>query len=190
MAAAPAATSAPTAVRAPYVDTRVRDCAGEGSGCRPGTVVHHWHQRGSSDRGVGWVYASREGVRSGTARWLVKKPGGTWMTGGGWKRANRVGSHVETSWGRDGAHRPEVPARHEGVHAVQGPVDEGVRDAEVTVRTGTRMQTRDLNGGTGRIPFPGDLIRAQQDWSTAYRARAVGGAPPPAPSVGGLNGQL
>lgn len=34
VAAAPAATSAPTAVRAPYVDTRVRDCAVEGSGCR------------------------------------------------------------------------------------------------------------------------------------------------------------
>ncbi|MFE7451469.1 hypothetical protein [Streptomyces griseus] len=109
VAAAPAATSAPTAVRAPYVDTRARDCAGEGSGCRPGAVVHHWHKRGSSARGVGWVYASREGVRSGTARWLVKQPGGTWKTGGGWKRAHRVGSHVETSWGRDGRTGPKYP---------------------------------------------------------------------------------
>ncbi|MFI1532317.1 hypothetical protein [Streptomyces griseus] len=109
VAAAPAATSAPTAVRAPYVDTRVRDCAGEGSGCRPGAVVHHWHKRGSSARGVGWVYASREGVRSGTARWLVKKPGGSWKAGGGWKRAHRVGSHVETSWGRDGHTGPKYP---------------------------------------------------------------------------------
>ncbi|MET8661386.1 hypothetical protein [Streptomyces griseus] len=110
VAAAPAATSAPTAVRAPYVDTRARDCAGSGSGCRPGVVVHHWHKRGSSARGVGWVYASREGVRSGTARWLVKKPGGTWKTGGKWKRASRVGSHVETSWGRDGHTGPKYPS--------------------------------------------------------------------------------
>ncbi|WP_257138745.1 hypothetical protein [Streptomyces sp. rh34] len=109
VAAAPAATSATTAVRT-YVDTRVRDCAGEGSGCRPGAVVHHWHKRGSSARGVGWVYASREGVRSGTARWLVKKPGGTWKTGGGWKRASRVGSFVETSWGRDGHTGPKYPS--------------------------------------------------------------------------------
>lgn len=49
----------------------------------PVVVVHHWHRRGAQARGVGWVYASREGVRSGTARWLVKKPGGSW------KRANR-----------------------------------------------------------------------------------------------------
>nr|WP_237302804.1 hypothetical protein [Streptomyces sp. S063] len=39
----------------------------------------------------------------------VKKPGGTWKTGGGWKRANRVGSHVETSWGRDGHTGPKYP---------------------------------------------------------------------------------
>ncbi|MGW6289077.1 hypothetical protein [Streptomyces sp. NPDC055107] len=39
--AAPAATSAPTAVRATYVDTRLRDCAGERSGCRPDAVIHH-----------------------------------------------------------------------------------------------------------------------------------------------------
>ncbi|MEV7659902.1 hypothetical protein AB0O39_37805 [Streptomyces anulatus] len=109
VAAAPAATSAPAAVRAPYVDTRVRDCAGEGSGCRPGAVVHHWHKRGSSSRGVGWVYASREGVRSGTARWLVKKPGGTWKTGGGWKRAKRINNFVEVHWGKDGHTGPKYP---------------------------------------------------------------------------------
>ncbi|MEV6477581.1 hypothetical protein [Streptomyces sp. NPDC051657] len=103
VAAAPAATSAPTAVRA-YDDTRVRDCAGSGSGCRPGAVVHHWYKRGASARGVGWVYASREGVRSGTARWLVRKPGGKW------KRAARVGSHVEASWGRDGHTGPKYPS--------------------------------------------------------------------------------
>ncbi|MFJ3940230.1 hypothetical protein ACIPYR_35625 [Streptomyces parvus] len=80
---APSASAAPTAAR--YVDTRARDCAGSGSGCRPGIVVHHWHRRGAQARGVGWVYASREGVRSGTARWLVKVPGGTWKTGGGWE---------------------------------------------------------------------------------------------------------
>lgn len=108
VAAVPAASAEPTAARA-YVDTRANDCAGPGSGCRPGVVVHHWHRRGADSRGVGWVYASREGVRSGTARWLVKKPGGTWKTGGGWKRANRVGSFVETSWGRDGHTGPKHP---------------------------------------------------------------------------------
>ncbi|WP_257136665.1 hypothetical protein [Streptomyces sp. f150] len=55
------------------------------------------------------MYASREGVRSGTARWLVKTPGGPWKTGGGWQHANHVGSHVETSWGRDGQTGPKYP---------------------------------------------------------------------------------
>lgn len=85
VAAAPA-SSAPGA----YVDERVRDCPGKGPGCRPGAVAHYWYKRGSTTRGVGWVYASREGMRSGTARWLVKKPGGTWKAGGAWKRAGRV----------------------------------------------------------------------------------------------------
>ncbi|MEU9530582.1 hypothetical protein AB0D58_35175 [Streptomyces sp. NPDC048210] len=62
-----------------------------------GVVAPYCYKRGSAARGVGWVYASREGVRSGTAR-LVKKPSGTWKTGGGWKRAARVGgTFVETS---------------------------------------------------------------------------------------------
>ncbi|MFH9125733.1 hypothetical protein [Streptomyces globisporus] len=76
VAVAPAVSAEPAAARA-YVDTRARDCAGSGSGCRPGVVVHHWHRHGAQARGVGWVYASREGVRSGTARWLVRTPGGT-----------------------------------------------------------------------------------------------------------------
>ncbi|MFD6275024.1 hypothetical protein ACFWFI_05545 [Streptomyces sp. NPDC060209] len=75
LATAPA-SSTPTTARA-YVEKRVRACAGKGSGCRPGAVAHYWYKRGSTARGVGWVYASREGVPSGTARWLVKKPGGT-----------------------------------------------------------------------------------------------------------------
>ncbi|WP_371621504.1 hypothetical protein OG245_00265 [Streptomyces sp. NBC_01116] len=52
---------------------------------------------------------SREGVRPGTARWLVKKPGGTWKTGGKLKSTARVGSHVETSWGRGGHTGPKYP---------------------------------------------------------------------------------
>ncbi|WP_331730460.1 hypothetical protein [Streptomyces sp. NBC_01174] len=101
--------SAPTAASA-YVDKRVRDCAGKRPGCRPGAVAHYWYKRGSSARGVGWVYASREGVRSGTARWLVKKPGGTWKAGSGWKRAGQVGgTFAETSWGRDGHTGPVYP---------------------------------------------------------------------------------
>ncbi|MER5556785.1 hypothetical protein ABT001_34925 [Streptomyces sp. NPDC002793] len=108
LATAPA-SSAPMAARA-YVDKRVRACAGEGSGCRPGAVAHYWYKRGSTARGVGWVYASREGVRSGTARWHVKKPGGTWKAASGWKRAARVGGNfVETSWGRDGHTGPVYP---------------------------------------------------------------------------------
>ncbi|MEU2489604.1 hypothetical protein ACN6K8_001544 [[Kitasatospora] papulosa] len=100
--AAASAVSAPTAAQA-YVDKQVRDCAGKASGCRPGAVAHYWYKRGSSARGVGWVYASREGARTGTARWLFKRPGDTWKTGGGWKRAGRVGgTFVETSWGRGG----------------------------------------------------------------------------------------
>lgn len=108
VATAPA-SSAPTTAR-PYIDKRVRDCAGKGPGCRPGAVAHYWYKRGSTARGVGWVYASREGVRSGTARWLIKKPGGTWKTGGGWKRAAGVGgTFAETSWGRDGHTGPVYP---------------------------------------------------------------------------------
>lgn len=109
LAAAPA-VSAPTAARA-YVDKRVNACAGKGPGCSPGAVAHYWYKRGSSARGVGWVYASREGVRSGTARWLVKKPGGTWKAGSGWKHAGQVGggTFVETSWGRDGHTGPVYP---------------------------------------------------------------------------------
>ncbi|MEU4181023.1 hypothetical protein [Streptomyces sp. NPDC026589] len=110
VAAAPAATSAPAAVRTPYVDKRVNACPGPRPGCRPGAVAHYWYKRGSASRGVGWVYASNEGVRSGTARWLVKKPGGTWKTGGGWKRAKRVTDFVEVSWGRDGHTGPKYPA--------------------------------------------------------------------------------
>lgn len=72
-------------------------------------MAHYWYERGSSARGVGWVHASREGVRSGTARWLVKKPGRTWKTGGAWKRAGRVDTFVETSWGRDGHTGPMYP---------------------------------------------------------------------------------
>ncbi|MFJ8644374.1 hypothetical protein [Streptomyces sp. NPDC093610] len=73
-------------------------------------MAHYWYKRGSSARGVGWVYASREGVRSGTARWLVKKPGGTWKAGSGWKRAGQVGgTFAETSWGRDGHTGPVYP---------------------------------------------------------------------------------
>ncbi|MFJ1838943.1 hypothetical protein ACIOJ9_34400 [Streptomyces sp. NPDC088175] len=109
VAAAPAVSAASADAVGAYVDTRVRDCAGSGSGCRPGVVVFHWHKRGAKSRGVGWVYASREGVRSGTARWMVKKPGGTWKVGGGWKRARRVDSFVETSWGRDGHTGPKYP---------------------------------------------------------------------------------
>ncbi|MGQ4732576.1 hypothetical protein ACUN3E_33595 [Streptomyces sp. Ju416(a)] len=52
MAAAPTASAEPTVARA-YVDTRVRDCAGSGSGCRPGIVVHHWHRRGAQARSGG-----------------------------------------------------------------------------------------------------------------------------------------
>lgn len=59
---------------------------------------------------MGWVYASREGVRADTARWLFKKPGDTWKTGGVWKRAGRVGgTFAETSWGRDGHTGPVYP---------------------------------------------------------------------------------
>lgn len=68
------------------------------------------YKRDFSFRGErGWVCASREGARSGTARWLVKAPGGTWKIGGKWKRAARVGSHVEKSWGRDGHTGPKHP---------------------------------------------------------------------------------
>ncbi|MEU4032345.1 hypothetical protein [Streptomyces anulatus] len=109
VAAAPAAPAAPTAVRSPYVDKRVNACEGLRPGCNPGAVAHYWYKRGSSARGVGWVYASREGVRSGTARWLVKRPGGTWKTGGGWKRAKRISTFVEVGWGKDGHTGPKYP---------------------------------------------------------------------------------
>ncbi|MGW5802786.1 hypothetical protein ACWFQ7_33460 [Streptomyces bacillaris] len=108
VATAPAVSAVPAA--AGYVDTRVRGCAGKSPGCRPGVVVHHWHKHGASSRGVGWVYASREGVRSGTARWLVKTPGGSWKVGGGWKRAVSTGGNfVEATWGKDGHTGPKYP---------------------------------------------------------------------------------
>ncbi|WP_329151214.1 hypothetical protein OG275_38260 (plasmid) [Streptomyces niveus] len=92
-----------------YVDKRVNACAGSGGSCPIGVVVKYWYKQGSASRGVGWVYASRNGVRSGALRWHVKTPGGSWKVGAGWKRAVSRGGFVEASWGKDGHTGPKYP---------------------------------------------------------------------------------
>ncbi|MEV6358344.1 carboxypeptidase regulatory-like domain-containing protein [Streptomyces hydrogenans] len=62
------------------------------TGCSPGIVVKHWHKKGATKRGVGWVYASTEitGKRSTyQARWLYQRPGGKLTAASGWKKAKR-----------------------------------------------------------------------------------------------------
>ncbi|MFJ6518358.1 hypothetical protein ACIQJ4_08895 [Streptomyces filamentosus] len=82
-------------------------------GCRPGIVVKHWHKGRSTDRGVGWVYASMETRgRAAQARWLYQRPGGRMTAATGWKTAKRPDStvsFVETGWGRDGRTGPQYP---------------------------------------------------------------------------------
>ncbi|MFF6903352.1 hypothetical protein [Streptomyces hydrogenans] len=85
------------------------------AGCSPGIVVKHWHKKGATMRGVGWVYASTEitGKRSTyQARWLYQRPGGKLTAASGWKKAKRPApdtTFVETHWGRDGRTGPQYP---------------------------------------------------------------------------------
>lgn len=57
---------------------------------------------------MGWVYASREGIRSHGPLAGEEARGGL-EAGGGCERATRAGSQVETSVGRDGQTGPKRP---------------------------------------------------------------------------------
>ncbi|MEJ8632083.1 hypothetical protein [Streptomyces sp. MS2.AVA.5] len=75
-------------------------------------MVKYWHKKGSQQRGVGWVYASRGGVKKGagySARWVYKKPGGSWKAGARWKKTVNHGTFNEASWGSDGHTGPRYP---------------------------------------------------------------------------------
>jgi hypothetical protein len=81
-------------------------------------VAKTWHQKGSTKRGVSWVYASLGRPAKGktySARWLYKTPGGSWKVGEGWKKTRRggedTGAFVETWWGSDGHTGPRFPRK-------------------------------------------------------------------------------
>lgn len=70
-------------------------------------MVTYWHRKGSASRTVSWVYASKAPVsksRTYEARWMYRVPGGTWKTGGRWKRLTHVSraNFAEASWGEGG----------------------------------------------------------------------------------------
>ncbi|MER5202503.1 hypothetical protein [Streptomyces sp. NPDC002825] len=111
MATVPAATASPS------VDARARNCVpNPGGGCKRSVVVEYWHEQGASQRGIGWVYASKKPARRGAvyyARWTYKAPGKAWKNGAGWKKANVTqgsnGSFAAVWWGRGGHTGPLVP---------------------------------------------------------------------------------
>ncbi|MEV3993617.1 hypothetical protein AB0J57_32445 [Streptomyces sp. NPDC049837] len=109
-----AAAAATPAAGATYVDKRANMCVAKaGGGCGTGIVVKYWYPAGAaSQRGVGWVYASKSPVNKKTtyrARWTYKAPGKPVKAASGWKRAVSKGDFVETHWGRDGHTGPQVP---------------------------------------------------------------------------------
>lgn len=102
--------TASPATAASYVDKRANPCVG----CSPGIVVEYWYKKGSSSRGVGFVVATKEHPASGRAyyaRWLYKKPGGSWHVGKSWrkaeKRSNDSKSWVQAYWGSQGHTGPK-----------------------------------------------------------------------------------
>ncbi|MGD9486061.1 hypothetical protein WDH52_22915 [Streptomyces sp. TRM70308] len=100
--------SAAPASAASYVDKRARACTS--SSCATGTVVEYWYKKGSSLRGVGWVYAGttkKPGAQY--ARWLYKKPGGKTRVGKSWRKAKPLGDQVYTEWGSGGHTGPKLP---------------------------------------------------------------------------------
>ncbi|WP_189852435.1 hypothetical protein [Streptomyces omiyaensis] len=114
-----AAGAAPAPATSSYEYDRQADCrvGKRGPGrCMPGIVVKHWHEKGATKRGVGWVYASTEMTgqrRTYEARWLYQRPGGRLTAATGWKKAKALDSDatfVEASWGRDGRTGPQYPA--------------------------------------------------------------------------------
>ncbi|MGW8760981.1 hypothetical protein ACWGN5_00620 [Streptomyces sp. NPDC055815] len=118
-AAATAALMAtiPAATASPPTDLRARNCvAHPGGGCKRSVVVEYWHNQGASQRGIGWVYASKKPARKGvvySARWTYKAPGKAWKIGGGWKKADLTqssnGFFAAVWWGRGGHTGPLVP---------------------------------------------------------------------------------
>ncbi|MER5973433.1 hypothetical protein ABT112_27525 [Streptomyces sp. NPDC002055] len=104
--------SAAPASAASYVDKRANPCVG----CNPGIVVEYWYKKGSHSRGVGWIYAGKDNPAAGKtyyARWLYKKPGGSWKVGKSWRKGTKVHnsseSWIEVDWGRGGHTGPKFP---------------------------------------------------------------------------------
>ncbi|MEU0061254.1 hypothetical protein [Streptomyces sp. NPDC006334] len=66
--------------------------------------MNYWYKKGSSSRGVEWVYASKDTQSNKTfyARWTYKKPGGKTHVGKGWKKAAPQGTgstrYMGVSW--------------------------------------------------------------------------------------------
>lgn len=140
-------------------------------------MVHHWHRRGVDTRGVGWVYPSRGGVRSGTARRLVKKPGAAWKTGGGWKPVTLVGRHMETSWGRDGHTGPKYPRDARMCVDFRGLSTTACVTLKLPVDYRDRDRDRDQSAGWGRAgaeyPIRGAVARAVPTLPTERAAERV-----------------
>jgi hypothetical protein len=110
-----AASAAVPAAASVYLDQQARKChvLPEG-GCRIGVLVEYWYKKGSSQRGVGWVYASRGKVskhQSDSARWLYRAPGRSWKVGGGWKKLRTPDrtNFAQAWWGAGGHTGPTFP---------------------------------------------------------------------------------
>ncbi|WP_374987163.1 hypothetical protein [Streptomyces fradiae] len=125
---APLHASARPVDRATVVDQRVPLCRASGElRCAQSMVARYWYQRGSDQRRLSWVYASREPVSKGrayVARWSYRVPGGAWKASG-WKRLTHVprARFAETGWGKGGRTGPAFPqgtqvcTEHKGIKA-------------------------------------------------------------------------
>ncbi len=110
-------TQSASAEAKPYLHERVRQCVPlSGGGCRVSVVTKYSYRQGSTQRRVDWVYASLGRPAKGrvyAARWVYKRPGGSWKVGGSWKRPRHrgegAGAFVETWWGSGGHAGPHLP---------------------------------------------------------------------------------
>ncbi|MEU3633022.1 hypothetical protein [Streptomyces fradiae] len=104
---APTQAVALPAAKTAVIDQRVPLCRASGSlRCAQSMVVRYWYQRGSDQRRLSWVYASREPVSKGrtyVARWSYRVPGGVWKTSG-WKQLRHMprAKFAEVGWGKGG----------------------------------------------------------------------------------------
>jgi hypothetical protein len=110
-----AAPSAPAAQSRPIVQTEDRTCVrADKLQCRYEAFVAHWYRKGGRTRAVTWITIHKQNVKARSvhdARWLVRKPGGTYTLGSPRKKVKAYTPggiyrhlwHVDFEWkGRGG----------------------------------------------------------------------------------------